>query len=71
MGIVMIRCPVTGHEISTGIETDVESFNCTPVFFASAYCPICRADHEWFAKDAWVSEQSSGGRRVAALECGG
>jgi hypothetical protein len=27
-----------------------------PVFFARVYCPICRIEHEWFAKEAWVCE---------------
>jgi len=58
MGVVMIKCPKTGREISTGITTDRVRFNSTPVFFASTYCPICRATHEWFAKDAWVCESA-------------
>jgi hypothetical protein len=56
MGIVMIRCPATGREISTGIEIDRSRFECTPVFFARTYCPLCRAEHQWFAKDGWVRE---------------
>jgi hypothetical protein len=56
MGIVMIRCPATGREISTGIKIDRSRFECTPVFFARTYCPLCRAEHQWFAKDAWVRE---------------
>jgi len=28
------------------------------VFFARTYCSICQANHEWFAKDAWVHEPS-------------
>jgi hypothetical protein len=58
MGVVMIKCPKTGREISTGITTDPVRFNSTPVFFASTYCPLCRATHEWFAKDAWVCESA-------------
>ncbi len=56
MGIVMIKCPETGREISTGMVTDRASFHATPVFFAHAYCPYCRAHHEWFAQQAWVCE---------------
>jgi hypothetical protein len=33
-------------------------FQRAPVFFARAHCPICRTEHEWFAKDAWVCESS-------------
>jgi hypothetical protein len=56
MGTVMVRCPETGRDIATGIVTDRESFRSTPVFFARVYCPICRAQHEWFAQEAWVCE---------------
>ena len=56
MGVVMIKCPQTGHEIRTGIKTDRQSFRRSAVFFARTYCSICRADHEWFAKEAWVHE---------------
>jgi hypothetical protein len=52
----MIKCPRTGQHIRTGMTADRRSFETTPVFFARAYCPICRREHEWFAKDAWVSE---------------
>ncbi|MCC6778857.1 MAG: hypothetical protein IT537_19905 [Hyphomicrobiales bacterium] len=67
MGTVMIKCPTSGRAISTGISADPASFAATPVFFAHAYCPLCQASHEWFAKDAWVCDDgASGDRRVAA-----
>ena len=56
MGAVMVRCPETGRDIPTGIVADRESFNAMPVFFARVHCPICRTEHEWFAKEAWVCE---------------
>jgi hypothetical protein len=56
VGVVMIICPKTGNEISTGMETDQSTFSHTPVFFARTYCSVCRTHHEWFAKDAWVDE---------------
>jgi len=56
MGTVMIRCPETGREVSTGMLADRDSFRATPVFFARSYCPICDAEHEWFAQEAWVCE---------------
>jgi hypothetical protein len=56
MGMVMITCPATGRAISTGIRTERSEFACTPVFFADSYCPLCDADHRWFARDAWVEE---------------
>ena len=57
MGAVMIKCPRTGQHIRTGLIADRGSFETTPVFFAQAYCSICRTEHEWFAKDAWVYER--------------
>ena len=59
MGMVMVKCPQTGQAIPTGIETDRESFARSAVFFARTRCPLCRADHAWFAREAWVDEPSS------------
>jgi hypothetical protein len=59
MGIVMFRCPATGRDIPTGIEIDQASFDRMPVFFARTYCPLCRAEHQWFAQEAWVREPAT------------
>ena len=56
MGMLMIKCPLTGRAIPTGLEADRSSFDRTPVFFGRTYCPMCRSNHEWFAKEAWVHE---------------
>jgi hypothetical protein len=56
MGAIMIRCPQTGRDIPTGIEMDAAEFLRAPVFFSRVHCPLCRREHEWFAKDAWVCE---------------
>ena len=64
MGSVMIRCPATGQAIATGIVADRASFARTPVFIARAHCRFCAAEHEWFARDAWVEERQT--RSVAA-----
>lgn len=56
MGMVMVKCPQTGHAIPTGIKTDSESFGRRAVFFSRTRCPICRTDHAWFAREAWVDE---------------
>ena len=67
MGVVMVKCPETGHHIPTGIVTDRKSFDATPVFFARVYCAVCRTEHEWFAKEAWVCEAEASSR---ASRCG-
>ena len=56
MGMVMVKCPQTGHAIPTGINTDRESFGRRAVFFSRTHCPLCRSDHAWFAREAWVDE---------------
>jgi hypothetical protein len=53
---LMIRCLKTGLAISTGKHIESKLFSSTPVFFSSTYCPHCRVRHEWFVKDAWVSD---------------
>ena len=58
VGVVMIKCPATGHAISTGIEANRDGFRQRPVFFARTLCAICRSTHEWFAREAWVEEPS-------------
>lgn len=57
MGSVMIRCPATKVPIATGYVADRAAFAHSPVFLARAACPYCRAEHEWFAREAWVEEQ--------------
>ena len=37
-----------------------------PVFFSRTYCPFCRTNHEWFAKQAWVREGSPAAERKAS-----
>jgi len=67
MGMVMIKCPQSGRAIPTGIEVDRERFRASPVFFSRTRCPVCHADHAWFAPEAWVHEPAARAerRRVA------
>ncbi len=37
MGVVMIRCPVTGYAVSTGLQASELSFNRSPVFSAAPF----------------------------------
>jgi len=54
-----------GRDIPTGLTTDRKSFAAMPVFFARVYCPICRIEHEWFAKEAWVCDAEPRPQRKA------
>jgi hypothetical protein len=57
MSVLLIRCPKTKVAISTGIKTDMSSFNSSPVFFGCTHCPVCGVNHDWFAGDAWLYEE--------------
>ena len=41
MGMLMIKCPLTGRAIPTGFEADRSSFDRAPVFISRTYCPMC------------------------------
>ena len=38
-----------------------------PAYFARVHCPICRTEHEWFAKEAWVCDAEPRPQRKAVL----
>ena len=53
MGIIMIKCPATGREVSTGIETmDIEEL---PPVTAKMVCPACGRVHDWIMTSAWLA----------------
>ena len=68
MGLVMIKCPDTGRDIPTGMMADRSSFSATAVFFARVQCPFCNAEHEWFAREAWVCDADPQPRRGTVRE---
>jgi hypothetical protein len=53
MGIIMISCPATGRDVSTGIETiGIEEL---PAVTAKMVCPACARVHHWTKADAWLT----------------
>ena len=68
MGVLLITCPVTGKEFSTGIQADRNTAGTLPAVEVSSRCPYCRIDHPWKPRDAryveaipssgWVKNQS-------------
>lgn len=56
MGVLLIKCLVTGKEFSTGIETDEQSLELIPDTVAQSLCPHCGNDHAWSKFDARLSE---------------
>jgi hypothetical protein len=55
MGKIMIKCPVTGKAVFTGIGTDKKSFDDPSNTFEnnSIHCPHCMNNHVWSKKDAY------------------
>jgi predicted RNA-binding Zn-ribbon protein involved in translation (DUF1610 family) len=56
VGVLLIKCPVTGLEFSTGIETDEHSLELIPDTAVQSPCPHCGNDHTWSKFDARLSE---------------
>jgi hypothetical protein len=53
MGIIMINCPATGRDVSTGIETiGIEEL---PAVTAKTVCPACGRIHHWTKAEAWLA----------------
>jgi hypothetical protein len=52
MAMVTIICPETGRPVSTGIETDTETFERLPNAYADLKCPLCGRVHRWRKSDA-------------------
>ena len=59
MGILKVRCPETGREVSTGIEIDPQSFAALPDKLPVSNCPLCGLDHAWLKCDARFVEDPS------------
>jgi hypothetical protein len=56
MGVLMLKCPTTDREFSTGIEIDRDSFNKLPDTVTRAHCRYCGLTHAWWTREArWVS----------------
>ena len=68
MGVLMVACPVTGKELSTGISTDEETYSILPNIATKATCPYCGQVHRWWPKEGapsrsgrpWPTELAAG-----------
>lgn len=56
MSMIMIRCPETGSEISTGIECEDDDFKKLPFIITQISCPSCGCEHSWSKSDAWLND---------------
>ena len=56
MGVIMVKCPNTGRELSTGVETDRGGFDRLPDLLTYSRCPLCRLEHGWWKHEAWLAD---------------
>jgi hypothetical protein len=57
MGMVMVRCPITGNEIATGIETETSILEALPKVETAVHCPECGEKHFWTIEHAYVAHE--------------
>ena len=52
MALVLVQCPRTRRCISTGIETDPDSFEFLADGPKTVQCPFCHKEHVWTKRNA-------------------
>ena len=53
MGVLLIMCPATGKEFSTGLKVAKDALKRLPRNQeATAFCPYCKSEHKWRPHDA-------------------
>jgi hypothetical protein len=56
VGIIVVRCPKTDQEISTGIEIEPGDFLLLPPVAGRVQCPLCGEEHLWLPSQARVKD---------------
>jgi hypothetical protein len=52
MGVLMLRCPMTGRGFAAGVETDEATLKRMPEAISTARCPHSGQEHPWRPSDA-------------------
>ena len=53
MGVVVVKCPVTGRPFSTGIQAEREDFEALQQdSMTTSGCPHCGLEHIWWTREA-------------------
>jgi hypothetical protein len=53
---IMLACARTHEFVSTGIETDLESFIALPEILSLLQCPACGHTHHWTKSETWICQ---------------
>jgi hypothetical protein len=59
---IMIRCPVFGRAVPTGLTTEAIKFASLSDITVPMRCPACLRIHKWEQKDAWVDGNDRAGK---------
>jgi predicted RNA-binding Zn-ribbon protein involved in translation (DUF1610 family) len=57
MGLLMLTCPTTGREFSTGIHVEEDSFKQLPDAATKSHCPHCGSSHSWRIHEARLADR--------------
>jgi hypothetical protein len=52
MSVVVIKCPNTNQDITTGIEIEERDFVQLPDVLTHTRCSICGLEHAWWKREA-------------------
>jgi hypothetical protein len=53
MGVLLITCPATGKEFSTGLNVAKDALKGLPRNQETiAFCPYCKLEHKWRPRNA-------------------
>lgn len=56
VGVLLIKCPTTGREFSTGIYVDADTLSRVPQELTHTRCPHCSSEHSWFPHQAKLAD---------------
>jgi hypothetical protein len=66
MGQLMIRCPMTDRNFSTGMEADSKELKRVPYTRIAVRCPYCGLEHTLGPRDTPLGQSVPPGSRPAA-----
>jgi hypothetical protein len=56
MSEIVIRCPIAGVAVQTGLTTQTIVFSSLPDTAFQLRCARCKKVHRWKPKDTWVDK---------------
>jgi hypothetical protein len=65
---IMLTCARTGQFVSTGIETDLETFITLPDVVSQLRCPACAGTHFWTKRETWLCRGEGAARSSLPAE---